>query len=155
MSLVVPERIAEMLRREAEKHGLTPEEYILEYLIKNQDPVQRGREYIEASIDLIRQAEKELERGDLRQASEKIWGACALAIKAHALVKKSLRLGSHKDLWLYKNEVAEELGEWVRTAFLKADSMYGNFYEGLATREDVEDAFKRNQEVGDCYTRRY
>ncbi|MEM4969633.1 MAG: PaREP1 family protein [Sulfolobales archaeon] len=142
MSLIIPEKIAEMLRREAEKHGLTPEEYILEHLIKSQDPVQRGREYIEASIDLIRQAEKELERGDLRQASEKIWGACALAIKAHALIKRSLRLESHKDLWIYKNEVAEELGEWIRTAFLKADSMHKNFYEGLATREDVEDALK-------------
>jgi len=26
--------------------------------------------------------------------------------------------------------------------FLKADSMHGNFYEGLATRSDVEDSLR-------------
>jgi hypothetical protein len=30
----------------------------------------------------LERAEAELRRGELRQASEKIWGACALAIKA-------------------------------------------------------------------------
>jgi len=53
-----------------------------------------------------------------------------------------LRLESHRELWLYKNEVARGLGDWVRTAFLKADSMYKNFYEGLATREDVEGSLR-------------
>ena len=28
----------------------------------------------------------------------------------------------------------------MRTAFLKVDSTHKNFYEGLATREDVEDS---------------
>ncbi|MEM1611075.1 MAG: PaREP1 family protein [Sulfolobales archaeon] len=117
MSLVVPERIAEMLRREAEKHGLTPEEYILEHLIKNQDPVQRGREYIEASIDIIRQAEKELERGDLKQALEKIWGACALAIKAHALIKRNLRLESLKIYGSIKTRLRKSLENGLERHF--------------------------------------
>jgi hypothetical protein len=56
------------------------------------------------------------------------------------MAKKGLRLESHADLWAYKNEVAEELGSWVRTAFKLADSMHKNHYENLATREDVEDA---------------
>jgi len=30
----------------------------------------------------------------------------------------------------------------VRTAILKADSMHRNFYEGLATREDVENSLR-------------
>lgn len=119
-----------------------PEEYLLEILTKDLDPEERAREYVEASLSLVEQAEKELEKGDLRQASEKIWGACALAIKAHALAKKGLKLESHRDLWLYKNEVARELGEWVRTVFRQADSMRKNFYEGLATREDVEDVLR-------------
>ncbi len=33
--------------------------------------------------------------------------------------------------------MANELGEWIRGAFLMADSMHKNFYEGLATAKDV------------------
>jgi uncharacterized protein (UPF0332 family) len=142
MSIVISGRIAEMLKRESGRHGLTPEEYLLEILTRDLDPGEKAREYMEASLNLVEQAEKELKNGDLRQASEKIWSACALAIKAHALAKKGLKLETHRDLWLYKNEIARELGEWVKIVFRQADSMHKNFYEDLATREDVEDVLK-------------
>jgi hypothetical protein len=137
MPLSIPERIAERIRREAEKQGLAPEEYILEAITRDLDPDERAREYIESASALLEQAKEELQKGDLRQASEKVWGACALAIKAHAAARKGLVLKSHADLWLYKDEVANELGEWIRGAFLMADSMHKNFYEGLATAKDV------------------
>jgi hypothetical protein len=137
MPLTIPERIAERIRREAEKQGLAPEEYILEAITRDLDPDERAREYIESASALLEQAKEELRKGDLRQASEKVWGACALAIKAHAAARKGLVLKSHADLWLYKDEVANELGEWIRGAFLMADSMHKNFYEGLATAKDV------------------
>jgi len=137
MPLTIPERIAERIRREAEKQGLAPEEYILEAITRDLDPDERAREYIESASALLEQAKKELQKGDLRQASEKVWGACALAIKAHAAARKRLVPKSHADLWLYKDEVANELGEWIRGAFLMADSMHKNFYEGLATAKDV------------------
>jgi hypothetical protein len=101
-------------------------------------------------VQLLDRAEAELRRGELRQASEKIWGACALANKAHALAKKGLRLESHADLWTYKNEVAEELGSRVRTAFKLVDSMHENCYENLATREDVEDALGEARRLVDA-----
>jgi len=53
-----------------------------------------------------------------------------------------MRLESHRDLWEYRNEVAGVLGEWVRVAFREADSMHENSYEGVATREDVEDTLR-------------
>ena len=137
MPLTIPERIAERVRREAEKQGLAPEEFILEAITRDLDPDERAREYIESASALLEQAKEELQKGDLRQASEKVWGACALAIKAHAAARKGLVLKSHADLWLYKDEVANELGELIRGAFLMADSMHKNFYEGLATAKDV------------------
>jgi hypothetical protein len=137
MPLTIPERIAERIRREAEKQGLAPEEYILEAITRDLDPDERAREYIESASALLEQAKEELQKGDLRQASEKVWGACALAIKAHAAARKGLVLKSHADLWLYKDEVANDLGDWIRDAFLMADSMHKNFYEGLATAKDV------------------
>ena len=86
-------------------------------------------------------------KGDLRQASEKIWSACALAIKAHALARRGMKLESHRDLWMYKNEIAKELGDWVRITFKLADSMHKNFYENLATKEDVEDVIKEVEKL--------
>jgi uncharacterized protein (UPF0332 family) len=137
MPLTIPERIAERIRKEAEKQGLTPEAYIIEAVTRDLDPDEKAREYIESASTLIEQAKEELRKGDLRQASEKVWGACALAIKAHAAARKGLVPKSHADLWRYKDEVVNELGEWVRGAFLMADSMHKNFYEGLATAKDV------------------
>ena len=66
------------------------------------------------------------------------------------MAKKGLRLKSHADLWTYKNEVAEELGGWVRTAFKLACSMHKNYYENLATREDVEDALGEARRLVDA-----
>ena len=137
MPLTIPERMAERIRREAEKQGLAPEEYILEAITRDLDPDERAREYIESASALLEQAKEELRKGDLRQASEKVWGACALAIEAHAAARKRLVPKSHADLWHYKDEVANELGEWIRGAFLMADSMHKNFFEGLATAKDV------------------
>jgi len=116
-------------------------------LTRGVDPGERAREYIVVARELLAQARVELERGDLRQAGEKIWGTCALATKAHALAKRGRALESHRDLWLYKDEVAKEPGDWVRGAFLSADSMHKNFYEGLATREDVEDSLREVEKL--------
>jgi len=70
--IVIPESMAKRVREAAEKHGMTPEEYILELATKDLDPEKRVKEYLEAARSLISQAREELERGDLRQASEKI-----------------------------------------------------------------------------------
>jgi len=147
MVITIPESIAKRIREAAERLGVIPEEYILELVTKDLDPKERAGVYIEAARDLNARAREELEKGDLRQASEKIWGACALAIKVHALARRGLKLESHRDLWLYKNEVARELGDWVRAVFLMADSMHENFYEGLATREDVEDSLREVEKL--------
>lgn len=90
---------------------------------------------------LLEEAEEELEKGDLRQASEKVWGACALSIKAYASPKEGERLESHGELWIYKNRIKSRrnFGGYVKTAFRQADSIHKNFYENPAAREDVED----------------
>jgi len=67
VAIVIPEGVARRVREEAEKLGLTPEEYILEVLTRNLDPERGAREYIEAAFSLISQAREELEKGDLRQ----------------------------------------------------------------------------------------
>ena len=48
-TIVVPASIARRLREEAEKLGLSPEEYLVELVLRDLDPPERAREYIEAS----------------------------------------------------------------------------------------------------------
>jgi hypothetical protein len=51
---------------------LTVAEVLIEMLSSDLDPPQLSERCIEGSLDLINQAREELERGELRQASEKI-----------------------------------------------------------------------------------
>ena len=140
--ITLPEVIIKELRRRARGVGASIEEYLFDVLMSDEEPVECAERYLEGAEELVKEAQRELEERDLRQASEKIWEACALAIKAHALAKRGMKLESHRDLWKYKNEVAKELGEWVRAVFRQADSMHKNFYDDVATREDVEDTLK-------------
>ncbi|HDD25926.1 MAG TPA: HEPN domain-containing protein [Acidilobales archaeon] len=142
LSMVISKFIIEELRRRADRAGVSIEEYLLDILVRDVDPLEGAEKYLRSAKELLEQARQEIVKGNLRQASEKIWDACALAIKAHALAKKGVRIERHSDLWIYKNEVAKELGDWVRAVFRQADSMHKNFYEDIATKEDVEDTLR-------------
>jgi len=143
VTLTLPRTVVELAKREAEKLGLTLDELFVEIVTRSLDPVDRAKKYVEASKDLLEQAKKELVEGNLRQAAEKLWGAAALAIKAHAYRKEGKRLSSHRELWEYKGRVVEDLGEWVRDAWAHVNNMHTCFYEGWCTREDVETALQQ------------
>jgi hypothetical protein len=135
--------LARRVREEAEKHGLSVDEYLVEVLSQGLDPKDRALEYIEATEDLLAEAREELGKGNVRQAAEKLWGAAALAVKAYAYWKEGRRLSSHGELWEYKRRLEEELGEWVSDAWFAGNTMHVCFYEGWCAEKDVEDAYKR------------
>lgn len=137
--------IAARLRREAEKVGLTVEEYLLEILSRSGDPREKAEEYIEVAKELLEHARVELGRSNFRRAAEKIWGAAALAIKAYDMWSEGKRLSSHMELWIYKSVIAREMGKWIYSSWNAANTMHTCFYEGLCGRDDVENAL---EEVG-------
>ena len=80
--------------------------------------------------EYLKQADEELKKGDLKQASKKIWGAAALGVKAPAYARDSERLKSQGDLRSYIDKLVkeaedEELGDLWRTA----TSTHLNLYE--------------------------
>ncbi|BEP16717.1 PaREP1 family protein [Pyrofollis japonicus] len=141
-TITLPKRILERIKREAEKQGTGLEEYVVEILVQNLDPETRAQEYIDAAKELLREAYEELERGNIRQAAEKTWGAAALAIKAYASWQDKKRLASHSELWEYAARLGEELGDWVDDAWNQANSMHICFYEGWCKKRHVEAALK-------------
>ena len=111
-------------RSVARRKGLSIEEYVLELLLRDLDPQERAREYIEAARGLLEQAGEELGRGDAWQAAEKAWGAAALAVKAYAAWRDGRRLASHRELWEHSKRLMKELGDWVGDAWAHAASMH-------------------------------
>ena len=85
--------------------------------------------YAEISQYLIEQAQEELDRGDLIQASEKSWGAVAHSVKAMAQ-ERGWNHGRHDLLGDVVAQVAEERGRPdLLTLFVSASSLHYNFYE--------------------------
>jgi len=143
VAVLLPRSIVEYVRREAEKLGLSLEEYIVDVLVQGLDPRDRAVEYIEAAKELLEEAREELKKGNIRQAAEKIWGTATLAAKAYAWWRENKRLTSHRELWEYSKKVADELGEWVSHAWNEANAMHICFYEGWCLRGHVEAALRQ------------
>ena len=142
-AIYLPRSVVERLSLEAERLGLSLEEYVLELLLQPLDPAERAREYISAAKEMLNSAWKALKEGDVRQAAEKLWGAAALAVKAYAAWREGRRLTSHGELWEYKRRLEDELGEWVSDAWNAGNTMHICFYEGWCAARDVENAMKR------------
>ena len=82
----------------------------------------------------------ELSRGNRLQASEKVWGAAA-----HALKAVGIQRGWHHRTHLIVKDIgfhlARELGRPdLRNHVIKADSMHQNFYENEADDDIILDA---------------
>ena len=76
------------------------------------------------------QAWEELERGDLRQASEKGWGAASQMVKAAAELRRWDHQ-SHGDLHNVVRMLAVEIGDRsLRQLFNTAGSLHQDFHEG-------------------------
>ena len=91
-------------------------------------------------------AEDYLRQGDLKQASEKSWGAAACALKSIA-EQRGWQHQSHSLLFDISNQIVEELGRSsLRDMFQSAKSMHQNFYENWEPEEGVEYAVGRIKE---------
>lgn len=101
--------------------------------------MQKYAHYTEDSQNLLAQAQAELDRGDLRQASEKAWGAAALAVKGVA----AQRNWNHNDHGLLFDVVAQLNDERRRVRldrlFGRASGLHKNFYEDWMTEMAVQE----------------
>ena len=124
-----------LLKLAEEKEAAGVEDLILSLAADDMGSQEAAEAYWEASQRLAEAAEGELAEGRLRQASEKIWGSAALAVKAVAAALEGRRLASHGELWAYVDELSAKLGKpELMRLWQMANSMHVNFYEGWATR---------------------
>ena len=99
--------------------------------------------YREQSRVFLGQAFQELQQGDLRQASEKGWGAASQIVKAVA----DHRRWNHHAHQLLRNAVSnlvDETGDVeIGTLFVAANGLHSNFYDGRLSRVIVEASLRQ------------
>ena len=98
----------------------------------------KDQEYLDASRELIGKAYAELSEGDLRQASEKGWGATAQIIKAIG-ERRGDEHHSHQSIRRLAFAVSRERADGrISTLFRTASDLHTNWYENWDTAEMVE-----------------
>ena len=98
----------------------------------------RDTTYREQSRAFLEKAYKELEEGDLLQASEKGWGAAAQMLKAVAQ-ERGWEHDSHRRLFGVMGRLALEAeGQELRHGFNAANVLHANFYEGRLDSASIE-----------------
>ena len=95
------------------------------------------RKYRAASRQLLAQARRELHVGDVRQASEKGWGAAAQMVKAVA-EQRGWEHDGHALLFDVVRDIQRTTGDPdLRRLFRLANALHINFYEDWLDRVDV------------------
>ena len=93
--------------------------------------------YRTAAETFIEQAFVELDAGDLRQASEKGWGAAAQIVKAVA-EQRGWDHRRHEDLYTAASLIATEIRDnSILPRFNNAGQLYMNFYEGWMSEPNI------------------
>ena len=106
----------------------------------------RAAEYAVQSSHFLEKAEEALAEDDLAQASEKLWGAAAQAVKA-AAESRGWSHNGHRELFDVVNRLAQEYDDpELRDLFRLANSLHINFYENWLNREYIEDGVGQVQE---------
>ena len=96
-----------------------------------------SRAYQVASRQLLRQGKEELAAGDVRQASEKGWGAAAQIVKSIA-ERRAWQHRNHAALFTAVSRLVNETGdEDISLLFAVANSLHVNFYENWEEADNV------------------
>ncbi len=99
---------------------------------------QQAFSYREQGKTFLAQASTELAQNDIRQASEKGWGAAAQMAKAIAS-ERSWPHNGHRSLYQAVGRLADETEDQnLRRLFNIAGQLHTNFYEGWLSHTDVE-----------------
>jgi hypothetical protein len=93
--------------------------------------------YLKCNSRDVTDAKELLRKNEYVSASEKLWGACAEAIKAVA-AKRGKELGTHRSIGEFVTKLHKEHPDWnLIDSFNYANSLHVNFYEDHLPPEHV------------------
>ena len=150
-SITLPQKLVVKLREKAEETDSLPEELGIELILKGLneelDPEGLEEHYQALSDKYIEEAKELLNKGDLVQTSEKLWGASALAVKRIA-AGRGLKLERHGEIWSTVSRISRERGdEDIVVFFGDANALHRNFYENEMDKDAVEILLRRIEKL--------
>ena len=103
---------------------------------------ESSEKYAAMSQRYLEQADEEFAKGDLGQASNKAWGAAALALKSIA-ERRGWNHNKHGLLYDISGQMADELEKpGLRVMFRSANAMHQNYYEDWMAVDEVRDGIE-------------
>ena len=104
-------------------------------------------DYAAAGRALLAKAREELAQGDLRQASEKGWGAASQMVKAVAQ-QRGWEHHGHAPLFEVVSRLVQDKGETrLSELFHVANSLHTNFYENWMPADLIESGLQNVTEL--------
>ncbi len=98
-----------------------------------------AREHVQTARAFLEASDREFEAGDELQASEKLWGAAAHALRA-VMRTEGQSSGTHRNLRIEAERLATERGDpAIRIGFLTAEQFHANFYHGFMEDFQIDD----------------
>ena len=107
------------------------------------------KRYTDQADLFLQQAVEEMERGDLRQAAEKGWGAAAQTVKALA-ESRGWEHHAHRHLSEAVSRLAVGADNYpLLRGYASAQALHTSFYEGgLSTEAIIDNISKRGLQFG-------
>ncbi len=97
--------------------------------------IDRANEYIETRNQYYKNAEELMSRGELRKASEMLWGAVTQTLKALAALR-DIEINNHNDFFAATEQLAKEKKDpTIYTTFLELNTLHRNFYDKFIPTE--------------------
>lgn len=104
------------------------------------EALPKTSEYLKLNGKYLAEAEQLIQKGDLSQASEKLWGAFVEMVKAVA-ARRGTALGTHRSIAEFIAALHRERPEWrLKEAFRHAESLHVNFYEDHLPEDYVRES---------------
>jgi len=127
-----------LISEESRKRGMSPELFLADLIVQRLDPKERVSVYLKLHEAFLRGAEEEYARGDLVQASEKLWGSVASLLNAIAEVR-GWEHYSHRDYDVIVQNLYEETSDKELVLYFgMAERLHANFYNNFMSKEVFE-----------------
>ncbi|MXX92659.1 MAG: hypothetical protein F4Y63_04295 [Chloroflexi bacterium] len=96
-------------------------------------------DHIQLAKQFLVDADRELEDGDVFQASEKLWGAASHVVIAE-MHRREIKQSGHRAMVRSVGHFGEDFNDPVlRPLFSSAEILHANFYHGFLENEDVKE----------------
>ena len=101
----------------------------------NERPIDEVAAFLRDRDVYYQNAQELIARGELRKASEMLWGAVTQSIKALAAASNT-RISNHRQFFTFLRDLSHELeDDYFYSSFVELNNLHRNFYDEFIPRD--------------------